>query len=218
MAVKLSVTSKLDGIKSWSLNAIDTCPGSVAPKASGSPLVDACSGCYATTGNYRLSNVRAPREHNKEDWPRDEWVDDMVAALQGEQFFRWLDSGDLYDIRLARKVRAVMAATPWVKHWLPTRMYKFFKFRPILDAMRTLPNVSVRFSSDSVLGAFTPGVHGSTIIPTRESAPTSVSVCLAYEHGGKCSGCRACWDPRIPVIAYVAHGVKMQKVVRLLAV
>ena len=62
--VKLSVTSKLDGIRSWSLNALETCSGSV--DASGE-LVDACKGCYATTGNYRFPNVRAPRDHNKID-------------------------------------------------------------------------------------------------------------------------------------------------------
>lgn len=212
MPIKLSVTSKLDGIKSWSLNALETCPGSRSNKGE---LVPACNGCYATDGNYRFKNVRASRDHNREDWQRPDWVADMVAALDTERYFRWLDSGDLYDVRLARKVRAVMAATPHVKHWLPTRMHKFAKFRPVLEAMQALPNVMVRFSSDSVTGEFTPGVHGSTIVPSREAAPTSVSVCLAYEHDGKCSGCRACWDRTVPVIAYVAHGRKMAKVVRL---
>lgn len=215
MAVKLSVTSKLDGIKSWSLQALDTCPGSVSNKHE---LVDACQGCYATTGNYVFANVKAPREFNRTDWQRDDWVSDMVKALGNERYFRWLDSGDLYDVRLARKVYAVMRDTPWVQHWLPTRMHKFAKFLPVLDAMRALPNVAVRFSSDSVTGGFTPGVHGSTIITVREAAPAGVKVCEAYEHGGKCSGCRACWDRRVPVIAYVAHGRKMQKIVRIRAV
>jgi hypothetical protein len=215
MAVKLSVTSKLDGIKSWSLQALDTCPGSVSNKHE---LVDACQGCYATTGNYVFANVKAPREFNRTDWQRDDWVSDMVKALGNERYFRWLDSGDLYDVRLARKVYAVMRDTPWVQHWLPTRMHKFAKFLPVLDAMRALPNVAVRFSSDSVNGGFTPGVHGSTIITAREAAPAGVKVCEAYEHGGKCSGCRACWDRSVPVIAYVAHGRKMQKVVRIRAV
>ena len=77
-AVKLSITSKLDGIRSWSLNALDTCPGSIE---SPGVLVDACKGCYATTGNYRFPNVKAPRNHNKLDWQRMNWVDDMVQAL-----------------------------------------------------------------------------------------------------------------------------------------
>ena len=214
MSIKLSRTSKLDGIRSWSLQALDTCPGSISYKRE---LVDACKGCYATTGNYVFGNVKAPREFNRNDWQREDWVMDMVLALTDDDYFRWLDSGDLYDVRLAQKVYEVMLLTPWVQHWLPTRMYKFPKFAPIFDAMRALPNVSVRFSSDSIKGEFTPGLHGSTIIQHADSAPTGVKVCEAYDHGGQCSGCRACWDPTIPVIAYVAHGVKMHKVIRLQA-
>lgn len=217
MAVKLSVTSKLDGIKSWSLNALDTCAGSVAYKSElGVVLVDACEGCYATTGNYVFGNVRAPRDFNKQDWQRDDWEFDMVMSLLNEDYFRWLDSGDLYTLALAWKVYRVMEATPWVKHWLPTRMYKFPKYAEVFAAMRALPNVSVRFSSDSVRGEFSP-IHGSTIIPTKDDAPPGVKVCEAYEHEGKCDGCRACWDPTIPVIAYVAHGKKMAKVIRIRA-
>ncbi len=213
MPVKLSKTSKLDGILSWSLQALDTCPGSVSHK---NELVDACSGCYATTGNYVFGNVKAPREFNRTDWQRDDWVPDMVIALINEDYFRWLDSGDLYSLDLARKVYQVMEATPWVDHWLPTRMYKFPKYAEVFEAMRALPNVSVRFSSDSVNGEYSP-IHGSTIISHKSEAPEGVKVCEAYEHDGMCSGCRACWDASIPVIAYVAHGKKMGKVIRLRA-
>jgi hypothetical protein len=81
--IRISVTSKLDGIRSWSLQALETCPGSVS---SGGGLVDACKGCYATTGNYRYPNVKAPRSENKEDWKRDSWVSDMVRELDKDQF------------------------------------------------------------------------------------------------------------------------------------
>ena len=137
--IKLSVTSKLDGIRSWSLQALDTCPGSLAGPGD---LVDACRGCYATTGNYRFKNVKAPREHNKIDWQRLDWADDMVQALQNDRFFRWFDSGDMYSLGLAEKMLDVMKRTPWVKHWLPTRMHKFPKFRLVLEQMQALPNVS----------------------------------------------------------------------------
>ena len=119
--IKLSKTSKLDGIQSWSLNALETCQGS-KDLVTGE-LVPACQGCYATTGNYRFPNVRAPRDFNKEDWKRDSWVSDMVMALDSSRYFRWFDSGDMYDLRLAEKILEVMKLTPWVKHWLPTRMH-----------------------------------------------------------------------------------------------
>jgi hypothetical protein len=78
-------------------------------------------------GNYRFPNVKAPRVHNREDWKRDAWVDDMVSELDNDRYFRWFDSGDVYDIRLARKIYEVMKRTPWCLHWLPTRMHKFAK-------------------------------------------------------------------------------------------
>lgn len=213
--LKISVTSKLDGIRSWSLQAIDTCPGSI--KAPGE-LVDACKGCYATTGNYNYPNVKAPRLHNREDWTRLDWVDDMVRELENDRFFRWFDSGDMYTLGLAEKILEVMQRTPWCKHWLPTRMHKFPKFRLVLDAMQTLDNVMVRFSSDSVTGEFMPGLHGSAIGPSADTFVQidGAALCRAYEHGGKCSGCRACWNKDIPLICYPAHGAKMQRVIRIM--
>lgn len=211
--IKISKTSKLDGILSWSLQALDTCPGSIA---SPGVLVDACKGCYATTGNYNYPNVKAPRLSNREDWQRIEWVDDMVRALDASRYFRWFDSGDMFSLGLAEKILEVMQQTPWCKHWLPTRMHKFPKFRQVLQSMQSLDNVMVRFSSDSVTGVFVPGLHGSVIVPTSEDATDDMKLCRAYETGGKCNGCRACWDKSVDLIAYPAHGVKMNKVIRIL--
>ena len=211
--MKISITSKLDGIRSWSLQALDTCPGSIA---SPGELVDACKGCYATTGNYVFANVKAPRAHNKEDWQRLEWVDDMVQELNKDRFFRWFDSGDMYALGLAEKMLEVMKRTPWVLHWLPTRMHKFPKFALVLQQMAALPNVSVRFSSDSVTGEYTKKLHGSVIIPTPDDAKKGMTLCRAYENAGKCSGCRACYDKKVKVIAYPAHGVSMHKVIRII--
>jgi hypothetical protein len=214
MTIKLSKTSKLDGIMSWSLQALDTCPGS---KAEGGGLVPACQGCYATTGNYRFKNVKAPREFNREDWQRAAWVDDMVQALDSSRYFRWFDSGDMYALELAEKMLQVMEVTPWVKHWLPTRMHKFAKFAPVIAAMEALPNVVVRRSSDSVSGEIVSGAHSSTIISSAEQLPSGATLCRAYEHGGTCNGCRACYDKAAPVIAYMAHGKTMAKVIRIMA-
>jgi hypothetical protein len=211
--IKISKTSKLDGILSWSLQAVDTCPGAIE---SPGVLVDACKGCYATTGNYNYPNVKAPRLSNKEDWTRLNWVDDMVKALDSSRYFRWFDSGDVYSLGLAEKILEVMTRTPWCKHWLPTRMHKFPKFKQVLQSMQALENVSVRFSSDSVTGQFIPSLHGSVIVPTSEDATDKMTLCKAYEHEGKCNGCRACWDKSIDLIAYPAHGVKMNKVIRIL--
>jgi len=208
---KLSKTSKLDNILSWSLQAIETCPGSVGADGA---LVPACSGCYATTGCYNFKGTKAVRADNKAAWQEDGWVDTMVDSLKKAKYFRWFDSGDMYSLGLAEKILQVMKRTPGVKHWLPTRMAKFTKFQQVISEMDSLDNVKVRFSSDAVDGTYTAGVHGSTIVPEGKDV-ASVFVCRAYEHGGKCNGCRACYDKDIPVIAYVAHGRKMAKVIRI---
>jgi hypothetical protein len=208
--IKLSKTSKLDGILSWSLQAIDTCPGSSDGNGG---LVPACQGCYATTGNYRFANVKKPREFNREDWQRAEWIQEMIQSLGNSRYFRWFDSGDMYDVNLANKILAVMIHTPWVSHWLPTRMHKFKKYEHVLKLMQDLPNVVVRYSSDSVTGEIIPGQTTSTIF--SEQVPTGALECQAYQHEGKCNGCRACYDKTVPVIAYKAHGVKMAKVIKI---
>lgn len=210
--IKLSKTSKLDGILSWSLQALDTCPGS---RSDDGGLVPACQGCYATTGNYRFANVKAPREFNREDWQRDGWVEDMIQALDSSRYFRWFDSGDMYDVRLAEKMLQVMALTPHCKHWLPTRMHKFDKFKSVIASMQALPNVVVRFSSDSVTGEVIEGLNTSTIF--SDTVPDGAVECKAYQHEGKCNGCRACYDKNVSVIAYKAHGVKMAKVIKIVA-
>lgn len=201
MAIALSKASKMP-CRSWSLQALDTCPGS---RNTDGTLVPACSGCYATTGNYVFSNVKTPRVNNRLDWARPDWVSDMVRELNNDRFFRWFDSGDVYHPGLAAKIYEVMQKTPWCNHWLPTRSYKIPRIRTILEQMKELPNVVVRYSSDSIDGSYTEGLHGSTIIPTADH-PTNVKVCDAYQRKGKCGPCRVCWSKDVPVVGYPAHG------------
>lgn len=208
--VKLSNTSKL-GVKSWSLQAINTCPASIG---SNGDLVDACKGCYATSGNYRFANVRAPREFNRQAWEQDAFVSDFIKALHKERFFRWFDSGDMYDLRLANKMLEIMKGTPHVKHWLPTRMYKFKKFHSIIEKMAALPNVTVRLSSDSIVGELVKSSVSdlnSTIIPEYEIDSYNGFICQAFYQDGKCLNCTACYDKTVKTVAYVGHGLTMKK-------
>ena len=212
--LKLSKTSKL-GTKSWSLQAVETCPG--ARKENGE-LVPACSGCYATTGCYVFPDTKKVRADNKVEWKKETFVSDFIAALKKQTHFRWFDSGDMYSVKLAEKMLEIMVATPNTKHWLPTRMYKFKKFADILAKMQALPNVMVRYSSDEIDGTYTKGVHGSTILPSADYADSNTFICSAPSQGGKCLDCRACYNKDIPVIGYLAHGAKMKKVIRIASI
>jgi len=211
--IKLSKPSKMP-CNSWSLEALTTCPASLQDDGE---LVPACQGCYATTGFYNMPVVKDLRVHNKEDWKRDGWVEEMVGLLTKSTFFRWFDSGDVYDKRLAVKILEVMARTPLTKHWLPTRMHKFIKFKGVFHEMEILHNVVVRYSSDSITGELIDGLNSSTILPYIDT-PTTATVCEAYERGGKCGDCRKCWDKDTKIIAYPMHGKKGMKMIALLEV
>ncbi len=194
----LSHTIKMDGIASWSLQAFKTCPG--ARNRDGSP-VEVCAGCYARNNMYRIKNVKRLREQNRQEWKKNDWVQVMTSRLSGMEYFRWFDSGDIYCKALAEKILAVMKATPWCRHWLPTRSYKFEKIERVLREMEELPNVAVRRSGDYV-NRIQPGC-GSVVITSANEAPADVFLCRANP---KCGDCRACWDKSIPVIAYSAKG------------
>ena len=211
--IKLSKASKMPA-KSWSLQARKTCPGSIDPNTK--QPVAVCAGCYAAEGFYMMPDAIAVREHNREDWKRVEWVDDMVHELRRQKFFRWFDSGDVYHPALAFKILLVMQKTPHVQHWLPTKSYKIPRIRAILERMKLLSNVAVRFSSDSMTGEFDAD-HGSTVIPFADSATSASKVCDAYERSGKCGDCRACWSKEVAVVAYPAHGRRMGRIVKELA-
>jgi len=209
MAIKLSKPGKMP-CKSWSLQAIETCPGS---RGNDGELVPACAGCYATQGNYRFKNVKQVRADNAQDWRRANWSDDMIEALKNESYFRWFDSGDMYHIDLAAKILEIMRACKNTQFWLPTRMHKFPKFKKVISAMERLPNVVVRKSSDSIHGETVKGKTTSTIYNSAaQDPPAGAVVCGAYWRDGKCADCRACWDKSIPVIAYPQHGQSMARV------
>ena len=212
--IKLSKASKMPA-KSWSLQARKTCPGSIDPVTKAP--VEVCAGCYATEGFYQMPDAIALREHNREDWKRPEWVDDMVKELKRQKFFRWFDSGDVYHPALAFKIFLVMQKTPHVQHWLPTKSYKVPRIRAILERMKALPNAAVRYSSDFINGAFDHNEHGSTVVPFADSETEASKVCDAYERGGKCGDCRACWSKDVAVVAYPAHGRRMGKIMKGMA-
>jgi len=209
--IKLSRVTKLDGIRSWSLPALKTCPGA---RESSGDVVDVCQCCYALQGHYNMPNVQNVREHNREDWKRFEWVNDMIRALQDSRYFRWFDSGDIYHTALAQKILAVVRGTPWCNHWIPTRSYKVERIRPILEALDAEPNAVVRRSGDYTDGSYDAAAlspNAAIVVPSPAETPHGVHLCPAYEHQpAKCNGCRACWDPAVRVVAYPIHGRRLQ--------
>lgn len=196
--IKLSKTKKLDGISSWSTPAGTTCPGA--------KHAEVCKGCYAKGGNYRFQNVKEPREHNSQIWKHEDFIFEFIKELDNHRYFRWFDSGDIVSVSQALKILSICQLTPWVKHWIPTRSYKIPAIKAILEELNKLPNVVVRYSSDSYNEDTTPeDTRNKSMVITNECYNTDF-LCMATTTKGTCSGCRACWDKSIHCISYMIHG------------
>ena len=74
----------------------------------------------------------APRIHNREDWKREDFVPDMILELEPDRYFRLFDSGDFYHTKLVEKWIEICKASSHCQFWIPTRSYKFKKFKKLL--------------------------------------------------------------------------------------
>ena len=202
--IKLSKTSKMP-CKSFALPAMKTCLGAID---SNSKVKDVCRGCYAMKGSYQWRPAKALRENNRLSVSNElhSFASDMLKLLKKEKnnYFRWFDSGDVFDNDFLYEIYKVCKQTPRINHWIPT------KAREILDnatweKLESLPNVKVRYSSDSINGEYN-SLHGSTAIQSNQKYDDNkVFKCpVDYDQIKKCGNCRACWHSD-KVVAYTFH-------------
>ena len=205
--IKLSKTSKMP-CKSFALPAMKTCLGAIN---SDGKVKDVCRGCYAMKGSYQWRPAKALRENNRLSVSNElhSFASDMLKLLKKEKnnYFRWFDSGDVFDNDFLYEIYKVCKQTPHINHWIPT------KAREILDnatweKLEALDNVKVRYSSDSINGEYN-SLHGSTAIQKGQRPnPKEVYTCPVgrddNEERKKCQDCRACWHTD-KVVAYTFH-------------
>ena len=207
---KLSHTSKMP-CPSFALPIEDTCHGRFNLEGS---LKEICEGCYADKGMYKWTNAINLRSNNYLSTQENDFSGYMIDLINSDKngYFRWFDSGDVYSSKFLLKLFTICQNTPNTQHWIPTKsrdLYDSF----IWEALESLPNVKVRFSSDSKFGVFDLR-HKSTVIqPDQEVNKKLVFKCKAKSIGlnkkgkanpKKCHNCRACWT-NDKVIAYEFH-------------
>lgn len=189
----------MSGVPSWGLPVGESCPGAYDEYGE---WVESCLICYAREGRYRFKNVIKSRERNAQQWQLPEWVSVMAELIKNYRYMRWHDSGDIPKAELAKKILRICQKTPDTKHWLPTRSFVVPEILEVLEEIKKLDNVAVRYSSSDI-DHFTPSFHGSVII----SKPLEgVFVCPASQQNGECRACRACWKSSISTIGYRGHG------------
>ena len=201
IAVSLSRPSKMP-CKGYSLPASECKVGSQLRNICGS----VCEKCYAyERGNYIYPNVQKALHKRMVAISHPLWVDAMVKLIDGDDYFRWHDSGDLQSVEHLQLIVDICNRTPNTKHWLPTHETGIVK--RFLKAGNTIPdNLVIRFSAAMINGkppAAPAGVNTSTVHNGHHSYPGQE--CIAYKQDGQCLDCRACWDKSIDNISYLEH-------------
>ena len=187
----LSKPSKMPG-PAFNLPASRCITGAKLVKIPGS----ICHGCYALKGRYRFKNVQNALERRRQALSSPRWVEAMTVLVQGHEFFRWHDSGDLQSLEHLQKIFEVCRRTPNTKHWLPTREAQILKQVQPEDVPE---NLIIRFSSHMIdQGPVTAWPWTSTVV-------TKDKTCPAAEQGNACRSCRACWSRDVKNIAYGKH-------------
>jgi hypothetical protein len=201
----LSKPSKMP-CKGWSLPAFRCKIGTKLRAVINS----VCSKCYAHKGMYVFPKVRACLERRfgileralSDEMFREMFRAAFVRLLRDEEFFRWLDSGDIQSVAHLLLMADIARDNPHVTFWLPTRERNI-----VLAFMRkySLPaNLTVRVSAPMIDGAplALDGLPTSTVHKKGQAHGTE---CVAYTQGGFCLDCRACWNRDIANISYPAH-------------
>lgn len=191
---------------SWSIPAALCKTGGKLAKIKGT----VCWKCYALRGFYNMPAVKRALSRRFQTLANSQqWESDFITALQGEQYFRWFDSGDLQSLGMLEAINRIALATPNVQHWLPTKEYKIV--RQFLKWSAFAPNLTVRLSAykiDSIQAPFLTGqrslVFSPDQFPTVQESP-GVQSCKAPLQGGQCLDCRACWDRTVETVIYKQH-------------
>lgn len=200
----LSRTAKMP-CHSWGVPVAACKLGAVLARREGS----VCRGCYARRGNYLWPTVRRAQERRFERASYPGWVDAMTVLVQWQArvncqpYFRWFDSGDLQSVGMLERIAQVAAATPEIRHWLPTREYQVV--RTYLERSEVPANLTVRVSAHDV-DARPPRVAKLPTSTVHLHEPPHGFVCPAYQAKPvSCFTCRACWDPGVVNVSYQYH-------------
>jgi hypothetical protein len=138
--------SKLgSSIFTWSLPAIQTCPGSTG----------ICrQRCYAARGFFLMSSVKAGYQFNLDFSRTDNFSPWFIRELvrNDVRTLRIHVSGDFYDLAYIAKWQEIVEASKHVQFFAYTRSWRIAELLPALRSLGNLPNMSLWWSEDRQTG------------------------------------------------------------------
>lgn len=166
-----------------------------------------CNKCYAIRGNYNWPSIQKSLYRRLEIMMTDPmWVANMSELLNrlDMNYFRWFDSGDVHSIKNVENIATIGRNTPTVKHWFPTKEYKYVT--PYIDSGKTFPpNMTVRLSAYMIDGPAPVALAKRLGVTYSGVTKTPNFTCPAPTQGNECRSCRKCWDKNDNDIVYKYH-------------
>ena len=164
-----------------------------------------CHGCYAMKNNYLFPSVQQGLQKRFEAFKHPKFVSAMSIMIahysKKSGYFRWFDSGDLYDMTMLEKIVMVCQNTPSIKHWLPTREVKIVS--DYLKIYKKFPdNLTVRVSAPMIDGEPLKFEYTSTVHHKKQAIGHD---CPSRFQNNECQDCRACWNKEIKNVSYHKH-------------
>ena len=201
----------------WSIPP-DTCHvGSTLREIEGST----CFNCYDFASYKMYPSVRVGRTNNLELYRAAKSADmlpefgealakqiENISANKakreepGSSLHRWFTGGDLQDIEMLRMFVYVANLLPNMRFWLPTREAAIVRKYLASNPAGFPGNLIVRISSAMVDGAPLTSFDHTSTVHTEENEGHA---CPAYQQGGNCQDCTACWDKSVVNVSYKAH-------------
>ena len=192
----LSTPSKMPWF-GWSTSAFKCVVGSELRKIAGS----ICSKCYACKGRYTFDRAQGALERRIQCIEKPEFVDAFVTVLKilherdGEDRFRWHDSGDIQGMTHLAKLVEIAERVPEVYFYLPTKEAKLISVWMRRHPEGFPPNLVIKISHPMIGETFEKGtVVGVDFTTAGRDDDPNLFQCPAISHqGNKCLDCRACW-------------------------
>jgi hypothetical protein len=134
-----------EGIHSWSLPAVETCPGR-------STLCE--SVCYARSGRFRTQRMQDRLQANLDATLQADFEKRMVREItrRGVHILRIHVAGDFYDPAYAAKWRNIARRCKRSTMYAYTRSWRLPEYRVVFEEMAGLKNFHLWFSVDAETG------------------------------------------------------------------
>jgi hypothetical protein len=195
---KFSTPQKMSN-PSWGLPAEHCVTGSIQRKIKGT----VCAECYALKGRFVMNPVKGAYQRRYDALNHPRWTEAMIWLVGhsipvADPFMRLLDSGDVPNIQVLRRLVTVAVEVPNVTFWLPTTEHDMIQL--YIKRYGPLPeNLVVRYSA--IMLEEEPGIYPGSGVT---SDPDKVT-CHAKQTDNKCLDCHKCWDPKVKMVWYPKH-------------